>query len=123
MVEVILKELETLKAKVEEAIAHVKAGVTTLNEEQIEKLHGLLSEIGMAAETADQNISHLITAAEVKVEAAGGAVKAEGESLLHKVEGIFEAVKEKAEEVLGIEPKTPPTVTLTVAQSCYPKLS
>lgn len=102
MVETIVAELETLKAKVEEAIAHVKSGVTTLNEDQLEKLHEMLQDIGMGAEAAYQKIGSVVKAATV-----GSVQKVEtgSESLLQKVEGIFEAVKDKAEEVLGIEHK------------------
>lgn len=53
-------ELIALRAKVDEAIAHVDSGVENLNEDQIEKLGKLIDEIDEGALDARDNVGRII---------------------------------------------------------------
>lgn len=90
MIETIVKELEALKAKVDEAIQHAKAGVTILNEDQQEKLKNLVIAIERESQKVTDKVHEIMT-----------PVEAEAEKLIDGAELGFETVKVKVEGFVG----------------------
>jgi len=88
----VVAKLEGLKAKVEETIAHVESGVTTLNEDQVDKAVELFNGLEAEVASVKKESLSLLGRAEVAVE-----------SVVQKAESQLAALKEKVEEALGIE--------------------
>lgn len=95
MIDAIVKDLEGLKAKVQAAIDHAKAGVNHLNEDQQAALRELVAAVDHEAADVRDRVESIFSGAEHKAE-----------SLVERAEDAVKGVVEKVEGFFGHHPTT-----------------